>query len=211
MSSRSDGGRIRVEMFADISCPFAYVGLNRMLRARDERGADTQLRVRAWPLEWINGRQLDPNVVAAEIVALRRAAAPELFSGFDPARLPSSTIRALGLAGAAYRCDTSIGERVSMRLREALFEEGRDVGDPDELVVIGREFGIELPGRAAAEATVLADWEAGRDRGVRGSPHFFVGARSWFCPSLRIRHEGDDFDIAVNTGSLDDFYAAALG
>jgi hypothetical protein len=38
-----------------------------------------------------------------------------------------------------------------------------------------------------------------------------VDARSWFCPSLRIRHEGNDFDIAVNTGSLDDFYAAALG
>jgi predicted DsbA family dithiol-disulfide isomerase len=210
MTSRSDGAPIRVELYADVSCPFAYVGLSRLLRARDERGADTQLRVRAWPLEWINGRQLDPNVVAAEIAALRRAAAPELFTGFDPARLPSSTIRALGLAGAAYGHDARTGEHVSMRLREALFEEGRDIGDHDELVVVAREFGIELPGRAVAEATVLADWEAGRDRGVRGSPHFFVGARSWFCPSLRIRHEGDDFDIAVNSGSLDAFYAAAF-
>jgi predicted DsbA family dithiol-disulfide isomerase len=210
MSARSDG-RIGIEMYADVSCPFAYVGLSRLLQARDARGADTQLRVRAWPLEWINGRQLDPNVVAAEIAALRRTAAPELFSGFDPARGPNSTIRALGLAGAAYRHDTHTGEHVSMRLREALFEEGRDIADPDELVVIAREFGIELPGKAAAEATVLTDWETGRDRGVRGSPQFFVGTRTWFCPSLRIRHEGDDYDIAVNTASLDDFYAAALG
>ena len=55
-----------------------------------------------------------------------------------------------------------------------------------------------------------ADWECGRARNVRGSPHFFVGDRDWFCPSLRVRHEGAAFDISVDIKALDEFYATAL-
>jgi hypothetical protein len=46
---------------------------------------------------------------------------------------------------------------------------------------------------------------------VRGSPHFFVGSRDWFCPTLRIHHEGTRFDISIDSQALDAFYAAALG
>jgi hypothetical protein len=38
-----------------------------------------------------------------------------------------------------------------------------------------------------------------------------MGTRSWFCPSLRIRHEGSDSDISLDTAALDDFHSAALG
>jgi predicted DsbA family dithiol-disulfide isomerase len=200
-----------IEMYADVSCPFAYVGLRRLLEARDARGSDVRIVVRAWPLEWINGRQLAPDLVAAEIAGLRAGVAPHLFTGFDPARFPDSTIDALGLAAAAYSLDAHVGEQVSLRLREALFEDGRDLTDREQLRSIGRGFGVELLSRAAAARRVRADWEWGQARSVRGSPHFFVGSRSWFCPSLRIRHEGADFDIALDSGALEDFYAAVLG
>jgi predicted DsbA family dithiol-disulfide isomerase len=210
--SSTFGKRVgRIEVFADVSCPFAYVGLRRLLDARDARGSNVRIRVRAWPLEWINGRQLAPDLVAAEIAGLRASVAPQLFRGFEPTRFPESTISALGLAAAAYQLGVGVGEQLSMSLREALFEEGRDLTDDAQLRSIGRAFGVEPLSRPQVEALVRADWERGRSRGVRGSPHFFAGTRNWFCPSLRIRHDESDFDISVDSAALDDFYATALG
>jgi predicted DsbA family dithiol-disulfide isomerase len=200
-----------IEVFADIWCPFTHVGLRRLVAARHAKGSHVPVRVRAWPLEWVNGRPLTSDLVAAEIAALRSSVAPELFAGFDPAHFPQTTIPALGLAAAAYRLGDDVGERVSLRVRDALFEEGRDITDLTELRAIGREFGVKPLVGAAAEAVVRADWELGRARNVRGSPHFFVGNRDWFCPSLRVRHEGTDFDVSLDSVALDDFYATALG
>jgi predicted DsbA family dithiol-disulfide isomerase len=200
-----------IEVYADIWCPFTHVGLRRLVAARDTRRPDARIRVRAWPLELVNGRQLAPDLVAQEIGALRFEVAPELFAGFDPTRWPRSTIPALGLAAAAYRVGNDVGERVSLRLRDALFEEGRDVSDETELHALGLESGVEPLTGPAAEAAVRADWERGRARNVRGSPHFFVGTRDWFCPSLQIRHEGTKFDISIDHEALDAFYATALG
>ena len=139
-SPRQSQRATRVEVFADVSCPFAYVGLRRLLDARDARGSNTRILVRAWPLEWINGRQLAPELVAAEIAGLRASVAPRLFRGFEPTRFPESTIGALGLAAAAYRLNSALGERLSLRLREALFEEGRDLADDAELRSIGQRI-----------------------------------------------------------------------
>jgi predicted DsbA family dithiol-disulfide isomerase len=200
-----------IEVYADIWCPFTHVGLRRLVAARDARGSDARIRVRAWPLEWVNGRPLASDLVAQEIGALGAEVAAGLFAGFDPARWPRSTIPALGLAAAAYRVGNDAGEGVSLRLRDALFEEGRDVSDEAELRALGLEFGVEPLTGPSAEAAVRVDWERGQARNVRGSPHFFVGTRGWFCPSLRIRHEGTKFDISIDREALDAFYATALG
>jgi predicted DsbA family dithiol-disulfide isomerase len=210
-SSSANARTMRVEVYADISCPFTHVGLRRFIAARDARGSNARIRVRAWPLEWVNGRQLAPDHAAAEIAGLRVRVAPRLFAGFDPRRFPSTTIPALGLAAAAYQAGDDVGERLSLRVRDALFEEGRDLTDEAELRAIGREFGVEPLAEHAAEAAVRADWDRGRARNVRGSPHFFVGSRDWFCPSLRIRHKGTKFDISIDSEALDAFYAAVLG
>ncbi|MGZ4680594.1 MAG: DsbA family oxidoreductase, partial [Ilumatobacteraceae bacterium] len=65
-----------IEVFADITCPFTYVSLRWLVAARDARHATTAFRVRAWPLEWINGRPLPPETVAQEVAALRGRVAP---------------------------------------------------------------------------------------------------------------------------------------
>ena len=55
-----------VEVFADVLCPFTHVGLHTLSDRRGERGLDEpRLRIRAWPLELINGRPLDPHHVEA--------------------------------------------------------------------------------------------------------------------------------------------------
>lgn len=201
----------RVEVFADILCPFAHVGLRRLREERRARKRQDPVRVRAWPLEWINGEPIEADLVAHEIDALREQVAPDLFVGFDPATFPHTSIPAFGLASAAYTIGLATGEAVSLSLRDALFEQGRDVSDPRVLDAIGRHFGVVPLDRAAAEVTVRVDWEMGRARGVQGSPHFFVGDRGWFCPSLRIEHDDESFDIEVARDSMGEFYSAALG
>ena len=101
-------------------------------------------------------------------------------------------------------------KRLSLRLRDALFEEGRDVADDAELRAIGAEFGVSrlaAPPRPRCAARLGG---RGAARNVRGSPHFFVGGRNWFCPSLRIRHDDSTFDVSVDSAALDEFYATAL-
>ena len=67
-----------------------------------------------------------------------------------------------------------MGERVSFALRDALFEEGRDISDPVTLEYLAHDLGVLMPD-ASDRAAVLADWHEGRRRGVLGSPHFFCG------------------------------------
>ena len=61
-----------------------------------------------------------------------------------------------------------------------------------------------------AEASVRADWERGKNRGVMGSPHFFVGSFSWFCPTLRVQHDDGTYDVQTSQESARAFYAAAF-
>jgi predicted DsbA family dithiol-disulfide isomerase len=199
-----------IDVYADVVCPFTHVGLRRLVAAREARGSHAPIRVRAWPLEWVNGAPVAADLVAAEITALRATVAPDLFTGLDPARFPRTTIPALGLAAAGYRVGDVVGEAVSLRLRQALFEEGRDITDAAELRAIGLEYEVEPLVGPEAEAAVRSDWERGRASNVRGSPHFFVGDRDWFCPSLRIRHEGSAFDVSIDRAALDEFYANAI-
>jgi predicted DsbA family dithiol-disulfide isomerase len=201
----------RIEVYADIVCPFTHVGLRRLSEARHQRGVARSLRVRAWPLEWINGAQLGADLVAREIEALREQVAPEMFAGFDPSLFPLTSIPALGLAAAAYAVDDTIGAAMSMALRDALFERGENIADPDVLLDIARRFDITPFDPARAEQAVRCDWERGKSRGVQGSPHFFVGDTGWFCPSLDIAHTGERLDIHTDNDTMRDFYAAAFG
>ena len=111
-----------VEVFADVLCPFTHVGLHTLIDRRTERGLDTpRLRIRAWPLELINGQPLDPDHIAAEIVALRASVRPDLFSGFSTATFPNTSMTAFALTAAADRTgDPVLIEEVGMALRDAV-------------------------------------------------------------------------------------------
>jgi predicted DsbA family dithiol-disulfide isomerase len=200
-----------IDVFADIMCPFTHVGLRRLREARAESSRKSSIRVRAWPLELINGEPIAAELAAREIAALRATVAPELFVGFDPETFARTSIPAFGLAASAYMINDTIGEQVSLAIRDALFEQGRDVGDPRVLVEIGEPFGLGPFPPSLALAAVHADWNRGRARGVKGSPHFFIGDRDWFCPSLRIRHDADDaLVVEIARETMRDFYEAAL-
>ena len=93
----------QIELFADISCPFTHVGLHGSSRNGSARVPRSGIRARAWPLEWINGRQLAPELVAAEIAGLRARVAPGLFRGFDAERLADHDDSRVGTRGGRIR------------------------------------------------------------------------------------------------------------
>jgi predicted DsbA family dithiol-disulfide isomerase len=200
-----------IEVFAEIVCPFTHVGLRRLVTARKRRGSNRRLHVRAWPLEIVNGKRLERELIAQEIAALRASVAPDLFKGFEAGSWPSTSIPAFGLAAAAYEIDVRVGEAVSLALRDALFEEGLDVAAPETLQRIGRRFGVLVPDLAAGSAAAHADWAVGHRLGVRGSPHFFVDDRDWFCPGLVIEHDARGFAIHTAETRVEEFLAATLG
>jgi predicted DsbA family dithiol-disulfide isomerase len=199
-----------IEVFADVCCPFTHVGLRRLVAERARLGRDDVLiRVRAWPLELVNSDPLAPDLVGEEIEALRTFVAPDLFAAFDPTHFPSTSLPALGLAAAAYEHGDRTGEGVSLALRTALFEEGRDVADGTELAAIARTFDIEVP-RAGDVRCAKADLQEGRRRGVVGSPHFFVGDKGFFCPALSIERVDGHLHATLDADGLATFLTAAF-
>lgn len=194
-----------VEVFADVLCPFAHAGLHTLIDRRTRLGhTEPRLLIRAWPLELINGKPLDANHIGAEVEALRASVRPDLFAGFSVDAFPRTSMAAFALTSTAWRTgDPVTVEEVGMALRDAVFEQGFDVGQPAVVAPIAARFGLEPLDAEATSEAVRADWDEGRSRGVIGSPHFFTGAGdSRFCPVLDIsRDDVGNFVIAWKQGT----------
>jgi len=192
-------------VFADVLCPFTHVGLHTLIDRRVDRGlTEPQMRIRAWPLELVNGQPLDPHHIAAEVAALRESVRPDLFAGFSVEAFPNTSMAAFALAAAADRTgDPGLSEEVGMALRDAVFEKGLDIGRPDVVETIAARFNLEPLGVDATAAAVHADWDEGKERGVIGSPHFFTAdGGNWFCPALAIsRDDVGNFIVAWKEGN----------
>jgi predicted DsbA family dithiol-disulfide isomerase len=203
--------RAVVEVFADIWCPFAYLGLLQAQRVRAEKGLAFDLLVRAWPLELVNGRPQDPEKVVQEATELRDQVAPDRFGGLRVEGFPTTSIPALALGVVAAQAGPALGEAVALALREALFEEGADIGDPAVLAPLAERFGLALPEPERARALVAAEYQDGLARGVRGSPHFFAGQAEAFCPTLQLRRSPEGLQAALHPERLAAWLSGALG
>ena len=115
-----------IEVFADITCPFTHVGLKRVVEHVSEMDRPVDVIVRAWPLEWVNGTALDVAAVQVKAAALHDQLGVDDFAGLRAERWPTTTLPALELAAAAYDIDARTGLAVSLALRAALFEQGRE-------------------------------------------------------------------------------------
>jgi len=207
---RDDLGVAAVEVYADIWCPFTHLGLRRLVARREEEERSLPIRVRAWPLELVNGEPLDAAFVAEEITELRAQVAPDVFEGFREDRFPSTTLPALALVESAYKVSPVVGESMSLMLRDLLFEHGGDVSDPAVLAAAASDLGVPLAGPAEAVA-VQDSWDAGRERGVVGSPHFFTASAGYFCPALDIEKVDGRFRIRLDEPAFEEFVASCFG
>ncbi len=197
-----------VELYADITCPFAHVGLKQVIRHVEAMAEPADVIVRAWPLEWVNGAPLAFDAVEVKAKALTDQLGVDDFVGLRAGRWPSSTIPALNLAAIAYERSAATGLAVSVDLRAALFERGEDIGEHGVLATIAAAHGLPTPGIEASRA-VQADYDEGRKRRVQGSPHFFVASDDFFCPALDIGHDADGHLTArFDTDMLTEFFAS---
>lgn len=194
-----------IEVFAEITCPFTHVGLHRLVEERARRDRATpHFRVRAWPLELVNGAPLDGAAVADKAAALREQVAPDLFTHVDPANWPTTSRPAFALVAKAYRHGAAVGEAVSLAVRDALFERGQDISDPDVLEHLADSYGLG-PVMASDLSQVEEDWDEGRRRNVAGSPHFFLGDDDVFCPTLRITKPDGQLHVEIDQPEFDAF------
>lgn len=111
---------------------------------------------------------------------------------------------AFALTAAADRTgDPALIEEVGMALRDAVFEDGVDIGEADAVAALADSFDLWPLDSAATTSAVRADWDKGKARGVIGSPHFFTAdGGSWFCPGLDIsRDSRGDFVVAWKKGT----------
>ncbi len=203
-TSPAAASRPVIEAFADLWCPFAYVGLLAARRVQEELDLEIELIIRSWPLELVNGEPLLEAKTYANALALRESIAPEIFAAIDEWSFPRTTLPGLELAAQVTKQSGSLGAELSMALRVALFEEGRDIGEPSVLRSIAQDF--EVTDREGGDAGVLADLADGRVRGVKGSPHFFCGERDMFCPTLDLtRDQSGQLEVQLMMERLQDF------
>ena len=174
-----------IEVFADIWCPFAHVGL----RAIQERAGPERSHRRV---------DLGPSVAVAigerraprsdgHLATRRRTCesrSPRSCSATSTSdRFPTSTLDALALANRAYRSGLHSGERASFALRDALFEEGRDVSDPRRPRIPGERSGR---GHARRSPTARLSWRTGtKESGAVSSAHHISSVATPTCSALR--------------------------
>jgi predicted DsbA family dithiol-disulfide isomerase len=207
----SDGGPLTLEVFADVGCPFAHLGLLAVVEQCHQRNREVVLRVRSWPLELVNGKPLDAHFIAEEVDEIRPQVAPDQFRGFTAGAFPDSTLPAMELSAAAYAVDDRTGQAVALAVRDALFEQGRNVGDPEVLASIAADHNVPWPAHdlpVSPAQQVRDDWAEGVRRGVVGSPHFFSADGGYFCPALDVSRDSDGHlrvsaDRDVLTGFVD--------
>ena len=199
-----------IEVYADVWCPFAHVGIRRVVERRDALGADAVLRVQPWPLELVNGRPMDAAFIGEEVVDIRDQVAPDLFARFYEHAFPASTLPAPALVDAAYEIHLPAGERASPLVPAPLSAPARPPRSPPPPPPPARDLGVaEVTDRH--RQAVLDAWQQGTQRGVVGSPHFFTPNGAFFCPALDISRVDGHLRIRAKAGMFDEFLHAAFG
>ncbi|HEY7223323.1 MAG TPA: DsbA family oxidoreductase [Micromonosporaceae bacterium] len=194
---------MQIEIYADVVCPWCYLGKRRLeaALARSPFATDAVLRWRPFQLDpelpragqplmtWLARRLGGPEAARAEVAKVSRVAMAEglsldydralIANTFDAHRLlwfadqPESVF-----AGATADTQPELVEA----LHRAHFIEGRDVGDPEVLVAVAEEVGLEgervgrLLGSREATADVRGQLARAYDLGITSVPTFvFAG------------------------------------
>lgn len=190
--TRGQQSPIEVDLIADLACPWCYIGLVRLDRARAMR-PDAPVRLRWWP--FLLNPSLPPEGMdrsaylrakfggdeAARQVYRRiveSAQGDGIAFAFERMQRTPNTILAQRLILLAEQRER--GEDLIRALFRALFEQGRDIGHRATLLELAEKAGLERAAAAAflrdnaqANEVVLAHQRAER-LGVRGVPVFVV-------------------------------------
>lgn len=187
---------LQVDVVSDVICPWCFVGKRRLEWAIAELGPEYRVEVRWHPFElnpdlpvegisrreyrqrkfgsWERSQELDRQVAQAGLADGIRFAHDRM------ERTPNTFVahRLLWLAGRH-----GVQDAVAEQLFRGYFEEGVDVGQPEQLYRVGAEAGLAeadlnavLRGQEGA-AEVRAEEEAFRQAGISGVPFFIINSQ----------------------------------
>ena len=183
---------IHIDYIADLACPWCYLGLVRLDRARAMRG-DLAIRLRWWPF-FLNpqmppegmdrqaylrakfGGDANAQGIYARIRDSGRADGVE----FAFERMPRTPNTLLAHRLILLAEQQGLAEPMIRSLFRALFIDGRDIGDPGQLIELAATTGLDPDevARHLASADGASEVVAGHHRaeelGVRGVPVFVV-------------------------------------
>ena len=179
---------MQVEIWADVVCPWCFIGKRRFDQALDrfEGRDDVQVVYRAF--------QLDPSAPAERPGHTAEHIARKYGTTVEEAKARQAQIAALGAAdGIEFRFDAVRGassfdahrlirsaldhgvqEEMVDRLLRAHFTEGELISDPAVLARLAGELGVPAPEPGEHAESVRADQELAASFGVRGVPFFAV-------------------------------------
>ena len=168
-----------VTIYSDLHCPWAFVTVTRLRRARDAHGLDVVFDPRAWPLELVNGRGTPRHVVEPE-TALLAQHEEALFSRFRGRSWPSTSLPAFeAVAAARLALGVAAAQEVDYALRLAFFRDSADVSVRPAIAAAVAAAGVDADAVMKAwdtqpvRAEVLADYERSQQLPVEGSPQVF--------------------------------------
>ncbi|MCC6178354.1 MAG: DsbA family protein [Chloroflexi bacterium] len=168
--------------WAEYYCPWSYIAAVRLHHIYPEYQGRVRLRLRPFPLE-VMGGQTAPRVILEQewwLAAIQEPRAP-----FEPWRgesWPTTTLPAFEAAWCAARQDEALLLEYDLRIRRAFFAESRNIGQPDVLLEIAQETGLDVDRlrrdleRGEAKAAILEEAQLGQDHyRVRGTPTPMLG------------------------------------
>jgi protein disulfide-isomerase len=197
---RLDRPKMKVEVWSDIMCPFCYIGKRNYELALSRFEGKDNIEI-----EW-RSFQLDPTIPKNSIVkenVYQYLANKKGMTYEQSAKMHERVIQMAKNAGLDYRFDKAVvansfdahkmiqlaktkglGDAAEERLFQAYFTEGKDFGDHDTLISIGKEIGLDGEEiKSALTSDVYAekveeDIQQGSEIGVQGVP-FFVFDRKY--------------------------------
>jgi predicted DsbA family dithiol-disulfide isomerase len=189
---------MKIDIFSDVACPWCYIGKRRLEQALDGFAHRDQVEI-----EW-KSFELAPQLPS--VTNLTPAQYMTKSKGVAPARLEAMTAHMTQLAvaeGLDMRMDKAklfntrkahqllhyaktVGKQSELKekLFRASFTEGSQLGDPDVLIELAGEIGID---RAAAKEVldsgrylqaVLDDEKQAQALGAHGIPFFIVNGKA---------------------------------
>ncbi len=201
-SAASESASIRVDVFADVICPWCFIGSKRLADGIAMFIADPG-PAGAVPVE-VHWHPFEPNPDMPAAGKDRREFRSVRFGSWEQSqRMDTQAATAGAEDGLTFRYDLvertpntraahrlvwlaqqwGLGGEMLTALMAAYFTQGRDIGDHAVLVDLASEVGLAtdfatqaVAGHgdhgAAAASAVIADLDRARDLGITGVPHY---------------------------------------
>ena len=186
---------MQIEVWADVVCPWCYIGKRRLQRALAERGIvdDVEIVHRAFQLDPTASTTTEPTIdhLAAKYGVSRDEALAMMSNVTEVAAgegldyhldltLSGNTRDAHRLALWAQDQDPVVAQRLLETMYSAYFEQGRGVFSADDLVALATEVGLDADAARAMLAgsayldQVVEDQVLARTFGANGVPFFVI-------------------------------------